>query len=200
LPTKTEQSDLLMAVYGRNGDAPMPVLAASTPGDCFWTAYEACRIAVKYMTPVLLLADGYLGNGSEPWQIPSSSDLAPFEVEYATETNRTINGEDVFLPYVRDEKTLARPWAKPGTVGLEHRIGGLEKQAETGNVSYDPKNHERMTKLRAKKVQRVQQDIPPTEIYGDAEGDVLLVGWGSTRGAIEAAVDDARSRGQRVGA
>src|SRR5690606_18063844 len=122
------------------------------------------------------------------------------EVEYATETNRTINGEDVFLPYVRDEKTLARPWAKPGTVGLEHRIGGLEKQAETGNVSYDPKNHERMTKLRAEKVQRVQQDIPPTEIYGDAEGDVLLVGWGSTRGTIEAAVDDARSRGQRVGA
>ncbi len=200
LPTKTEQSDLLMAVYGRNGDSPMPVIAASTPGDCFWAAYEACRIAVKYMTPVLFLADGYLGNGSEPWHIPNSADLAPFEVTYATKTNRVINGEDVFLPYVRDEKTLARPWAKPGTPGLEHRLGGLEKQAETGNVSYDPQNHERMTKMRAEKVQRVQQDIPPTTIYGDAEGDVLLIGWGSTRGAIEAAVDEARSRGQRVGA
>ncbi len=199
LPTKTEQSDLLQALYGRNGEAPLPILAASTPGDCFETAYEACRIAVKYMTPVILLADGYLGTGSEPWRIPDPDQLAAFNVEFTTKTNREVDGQDVFLPYVRDEKTLSRPWVKPGTKGLEHRLGGLEKQHETGNVSYDPANHEFMVKLRAEKVERVTQDIPPTKIYGEASGDVLVVGWGSTRGTVEAAVERARAKGLKVG-
>ncbi|NNE36583.1 MAG: 2-oxoacid:acceptor oxidoreductase subunit alpha, partial [Rhodothermales bacterium] len=199
LPTKTEQSDLLQAYYGRNGEAPMPIIAASTPGDCFDAAYEACRIAINYMTPVLLLSDGYLANGSEPWKIPDTSALKPFEFEFATEPNRTVDGEKVFLPYVRDEKKLARPWAIPGTAGLEHRIGGLEKEHETGNVSYDAENHEFMTKLRAEKIQRVQQEIPPVEIYGDQEGDVLVVGWGSTLGSIESAVEKARAKGLSVG-
>lgn len=198
LPTKTEQSDLLQAMYGRNGEAPMPVIAASTPGDCFYAAYEACRIAVKYMTPVILLGDGYLGNGSEPWPVPRVEDLAPFPVTFIDKPNRTVDGEEVFLPYVRDEETLARPWARPGTAGLEHRLGGLEKQHETGNVSYDPENHELMTKLRAAKVERVTQDIPPTPIHGDDSGTVLLIGWGSTKGAIEAAVDRAHERGLAV--
>ncbi len=195
MPTKTEQSDLLFALYGRNGDAPLPVLAASTPGDCYEVAYEACRIAVKYMTPVLLLSDGYLGNGAEPWRVPDPDTLPAFPVRFATETNR--DGE--FLLYLRDEATLARPWAKPGTPELEHRLGGLEKDRETGGVSYDPENHEAMTKLRAAKVERVTQEIPPTEVLGDAEGDVLVVGWGSTRGSIEAAVDVARAEGLKVG-
>ncbi len=198
LPTKTEQSDLLQSMYGRNGEAPLPIIAASTPGNCFFAAYEACRIAVKYMTPVILLADGYLVNGSEPWRIPSVDELTPIDVSFTDKPNRTIDGEDVLLPYVRDEQTLARPWVKPGTPGLEHRIGGLEKQHETGNVSYDPDNHQFMTKLRAEKVERVTQEIPPTDIHGDAEGDVLIVGWGSTRGAIEAAVDRLREKGLAV--
>lgn len=198
LPTKTEQSDLLMALYGRNGEAPMPVLAASSPGDCFFAAYEACRIAVKYMTPVMLLADGYIGNGSEPWRIPKSGELAAFPVQFAEQPNRQQNGQDVFLPYVRDEATLARPWAKPGTPGLEHRLGGLEKQHETGNVSYNPQNHQFMVKLRAEKVARVAQEIPPTEVFGGDSGDLLLIGWGSTRGAIEKAVERAREKGQAV--
>ncbi|GAB5520907.1 MAG: 2-oxoacid:acceptor oxidoreductase subunit alpha [Rhodothermales bacterium] len=198
LPTKTEQSDLLQALYGRNGEAPLPVIAASSPGDCFFAAYEACRIAVKYMTPVMLLSDGYLGNGSEPWLIPDPDALPDFPVEFATTTNREIDGEQVFLPYVRDEATLARPWAKPGTKGLEHRLGGLEKQHETGNVSYDPDNHQFMIKLRAEKVERVQQEIPPSALNGDPEGDVLIVGWGSTKGAIEAAVERAHLKQQRV--
>ncbi len=200
LPTKTEQSDLLQAMYGRNGEAPLPIVAASTPGDCFYAVYEACRIAVTYMTPVIFLADGYLGNGSEPWRLPDPDTLPRFDVHFATEPNRTVDGEEVFLPYLRDEKTLARPWATPGTRGLEHRLGGLEKQHETGNVSYDPENHQYMTELRAEKVERVAQDIPPTDVYGDDEGDVLIIGWGSTRGAIETAVERARGRGQQVGA
>lgn len=200
LPTKTEQSDLLQAFYGRNGEAPLPIVAPSTPGDCFYAAYEACRIALKYMTPVMLLADGYLGSGSEPWRIPDVSKLPDIPVRFATGPNAGTNGEASFLPYLRDEKTLARPWARPGTAGLEHRIGGLEKQNETGNVSYDPDNHQLMTLLRAEKVERVAQDIPPTPIYGDDAGQVLIVGWGSTRGAIKAAVDRARERGQEVGA
>ncbi len=195
LPTKTEQSDLMQSMYGRNGESPLPVIAASTPGDCFFAAYEACHIAVKYMTPVILLADGYLVNGSEPWRVPRIEDLTSFPVTFATTTNRTVEGEDVFLPYVRDEKTLSRPWARPGTKGLEHRLGGLEKQNETGNVSYDPENHQWMTKIRAEKVERVTQDIPPTVIHGDASGDILVVGWGSTRGAIEAAIERVRARG-----
>jgi len=198
LPTKTEQSDLLQAVYGRNGEAPLPVLAASSPADCFDTIYEACRIATRYMTPVIFLADGYLGNGSEPWRIPAVADLPPFEVTFAAPMEAS-NGESAFLPYARDPDTLARPWAKPGTRGLEHRIGGLEKAHETGNVSYDPANHQRMVKLRAEKVQRVTDMIPPTPVYGDASGELLVVGWGSTKGAIEAAVDRVRDSGGRVG-
>lgn len=199
LPTKTEQSDLLQAMFGRNGEAPLPVIAASTPGDCFFAAYEACRVAIKYMTPVILLADGYIANGSEPWRIPRVEDLGDFPVTFAGKPNHTIDGKPAFLPYVRDEKTLSRPWVRPGTPGLEHRLGGLEKEHETGNVSYDPQNHQLMTDLRAEKVERVTQDIPPTAVHGDAEGSVLVVGWGSTRGAIEVAVDRVRRRGVVAG-
>jgi 2-oxoglutarate/2-oxoacid ferredoxin oxidoreductase subunit alpha len=195
MPTKTEQSDLLFALYGRNGEAPLPVLAARTPGDCYEVAYEACRIAVKYMTPVIVLSDGYVGNGAEPWPIPDPDDLPPFPVRHASGPNR--DGD--FLPYVRDEETLARPWAKPGTPGLEHRIGGLEKDRETGGVSYDPANHETMTGLRAEKVARIAREIPPTEVHGDPEGETLVVGWGSTYGAITVGVERARARGRRVG-
>jgi 2-oxoglutarate/2-oxoacid ferredoxin oxidoreductase subunit alpha len=195
MPTKTEQSDLLFALYGRNGEAPLPVLAASTPGDCYEAAYEACRIAVKYMTPVILLSDGYVGNGAEPWRIPDPDDLPPFPVAHASEPNR----DGVYLPYLRDEATLARPWAPPGTPGLEHRIGGLEKDRETGGVSYDPDNHEAMTHLRASKVARVATEIPPLDVHGDLAGDVLVVGWGSTYGAITAAMNRARQAGHRVG-
>ena len=199
LPTKTEQSDLLQAMYGRNGEAPLPIIAASTPGDCFQAAYEACRVAIRHMTPVVLMADGYVVNGSEPWRIPLSSDLKEFEISFATKPNRTVEGQDVFLPYVRSEETLARPWAKPGTPGLEHRLGGLEKEHETGAVSYDPENHEFMTKLRAEKVRKVAEFIETTRLYGDAEGDLLIIGWGSTHGAIETAVDRLRAVGLKVG-
>jgi 2-oxoglutarate ferredoxin oxidoreductase subunit alpha len=198
MPTKTEQSDLLMAVYGRNGEAPTPVVAARTPGDCYLAAYEACRIAVKHMTPVILLSDGYLGNGSEPWRIPDIADLPPFEVAFADDSAaKTEDG--AFLPYVRDPDSLARPWARPGTAGLEHRIGGLEKDAQTGEVSYVPDNHQTMTRLRADKVARIANDFPPVELQGDTSGDVLFVGWGSTYGAIEAGAERARERGVRVG-
>ncbi len=195
LPTKTEQSDLLQAMYGRNGESPLPIIAASTPGDCFFAAYEACRIAVKYMTPVILMGDGYLGSGSEPWPIPRIDDLAPFETTFIDKPNRSVDGEEVFLPYLRDEQTLARPWVRPGTPGLEHRLGGLEKENETGNISYEAENHELMTHLRAAKVERVTQEIPPTVIHGDEAGQVLVTGWGSTKGAIETAVDRVRQRG-----
>jgi 2-oxoglutarate ferredoxin oxidoreductase subunit alpha len=198
LPTKTEQSDLLQSLFGRNGEAPLPVLAASTPGDCFETAFEACRVALTYMTPVVLLGDGYLGNGSEPWLIPSLDSLPDIDVTFADSSHKS-NAEEGFLPYLRDQKTLARPWARPGTKGLEHRLGGLEKQDKTGNVSYDPENHELMTRLRAEKVERVTDIIPKTVVHGDESGDVLVVGWGSTRGAIEAAVVEARKTGKRVG-
>jgi 2-oxoglutarate/2-oxoacid ferredoxin oxidoreductase subunit alpha len=199
LPTKTEQSDLMQAIYGRNGEAPLPVIAASTPGDCFETAYEACRIATKFMTPVVLLSDGYIGNGSEPWPVPDSTLLPPIPVDFTDDKNGELDGTRVFLPYLRDEVTLSRPWARPGTPGLEHRIGGLEKANETGAVNYEPDNHEFMVRLRAEKVDRVATVIPPSELYGADEGDVLLVGWGSTRGALEAAVDRLRSRGIAVG-
>ncbi len=203
LPTKTEQGDLLQALYGRNGESPLPVLAAHSPSDCFEVAYEACRIAVKYMTPVILLADAYLGNGAEPWRIPSAGDLPPFDVRFAKKKNHGTNGEATngeakFLPYVRDEETLARPWAKPGTPGLEHRIGGLEKEDETGDVSYDPENHQRMVKLRAEKIERITQEIPPTELQGPPEGDLLVVGWGSTKGAIDSAVRRVQALGHAV--
>jgi len=199
LPTKTEQSDLLQALYGRNGESPLPVLAPSTPGDCFFMTYEACRLAVKYMCPVILLADGYMANGAEPWCIPQSDELPDFAVSFATKTNRVMDGKPAFLPYIREEKTLARSWVRPGTKGLEHRLGGLEKQNETGNVSYDPENHQLMTNLRAGKVARIIQDIPSLDVYGDDNGDVLVTGWGSTEGAIREAVDRARQRGLKVG-
>jgi len=195
MPTKTEQADLLQALYGRNGEAPLAVVAPASPGDCFTMAFEACRLAVKYMTPVILLSDGYLGNGAEPWLVPNGDELPSESVQYATETNREVDGENVFLPYVRDEDTLARPWAIPGTPGLEHRLGGLEKQHETGNVEYDPENHEFMTKLREEKVERMTADIPPIEINGDESGELLVIGWGSTKGAIDQAIEKARSEG-----
>jgi 2-oxoglutarate ferredoxin oxidoreductase subunit alpha len=191
LPTKTEAADLLQAVVGRNGEAPVCVLAASTPSDCFYAAYEAARIALKYMTPVLCLTDGYLGNGAEPWKIPDPNDLPEITVTFAKD-------RATFQPYSRDEKTLARPWAIPGTPGLEHRIGGLEKEHITGNISYDPENHDFMIKLRVEKVERIANDIPLQTIEGDPEGELLVVGWGSTYGAIKTAVSNARERGLSV--
>lgn len=193
LPTKTEQSDLLQAVYGRNGDAPLPVIAASTPGDCFFAAIEAARIAIKYMTPVMLLSDGYLANGAEPWKIPNFGDLEPFPVTFPTER------PEGFHPYLRDPETLARPWAIPGTPGLEHRIGGLEKSYETGNISYDPDNHHKMTKTRAAKIAGIANDVPEQDVeVGEREGDLLVVGWGSTYGAITQAVRKAVEAGKKV--
>jgi len=191
LPTKTEQADLLQAVVGRNGEAPMCVIAASTPSDCFTTAYEAARIAVKFMTPVICLTDGYLGNGAEPWCIPQASDLPELPVVFAKDPR-------TFQPYARDEKTLARPWAIPGTPGLEHRIGGLEKANITGNISYDPDNHDFMIKERARKIDGIAEDVPEQTVEGDPQGDLLVLGWGSTYGAIKSAVTEARGRGQSV--
>ncbi len=192
LPTKTEQADLFQALYGRNSEAPVPVLAAKTPGDCFWVAFEACRIAVKYMVPVIILSDGYLANGAEPWQIPEIEDLPKIPVEYRSDP-------EGFEPYKRDPNTLARPWATPGTPGLEHRVGGLEKQDGSGNVSYDPLNHERMVRLRGAKVDAVADEIPKLEPEGDREGELLVVGWGSTYGAITVAVRALRERGRKIG-
>ncbi len=190
LPTKTEQADLFQAVFGRNSEAPLPVLAASTPGDCFWVALEASRIALKYMVPVIVLSDGYLANGAEPWRIPDLDELPDFPVTFRKEPAG-------FQPYSRDPETLARPWAVPGTPGLEHRVGGLEKQETTGNVNYEPLNHERMVQLRAKKVELVVQDVPDVVPVGDPEGDLLIVGWGSTYGAITAALRAQRDKGRR---
>jgi 2-oxoglutarate ferredoxin oxidoreductase subunit alpha len=187
LPTKTEQADLLQALFGRNSESPVAVIAPSTPGDCFSMAIEAWRIATQYMVPVIYLSDGYLANGSEPWMIPKVSDLPKIEIKFATE-------KEGFFPYLRDEKTLARPWAVPGTAGLEHRIGGLEKQDITGNVSYDPENHEKMVKLRAEKVARIAQDLPDIKVFGEPEGELLVVGWGGTYGTIQAAVEECQTR------
>jgi 2-oxoglutarate ferredoxin oxidoreductase subunit alpha len=192
LPTKTEQADLLQALFGRNSEAPIPVLAANTPGDCFWVALEACRIAVKYMVPVIILSDGYLANGAEPWKIPALDELPKFPVKFRTDP-------DGFMPYTRHPETLARPWAVPGTPGLEHRIGGLEKQDVTGNVNYEPLNHERMVRLRAAKVEAIVKDVPDVVPAGDPDGDLLLVGWGSTYGAITAALGPQRAKGRRIG-
>ncbi len=191
LPTKTEQADLLQALYGRNGEAPIPIVAAATPADCFPMVFEACRIALKYMTPVFFLSDGYLGNGSEPWLIPDFNAMPDISTKFRTDPNG-------FFPYLRDEATLSRPWAIPGTPGLEHRIGGLEKQHITGNVNYEPQNHELMIKLRAEKVERIANNIPLAEVEGDPEGDVLVVGWGSTYGAIRTAVTRHREQGNSV--
>lgn len=197
LPTKTEQADLLQAMFGRNGEAPVGVIAASSPSDCFDAALEAVRIATTYRTPVILLSDGYLANGSEPWRIPDVADLPRLDVEFATEPNATdAKGNPTFHPFVRDEQTLARPWAVPGTAGLEHRIGGIEKADGTGNISYDPDNHDRMTRLRAEKIERIADTIDDLQVddpRGDA--DVLVLGWGSTYGPISAAVRSLRASG-----
>ena len=195
LPTKTEQSDLMQAYYGRNGEAPIPVLAASTPSDCFFMAFEAVKIALQHMTPVILLSDGYIANGAEPWKFPAAADLPKIEVKFKTSL---AEGEEKFLPYKRDEK-LARPWAIPGTAGLEHRIGGIEKQHETGNVSYDPENHEFMVKMRQAKVDKIADYIPLQTIdSGAANGKVLVLGWGSTYGTIKSAVLQLQSQGKSV--
>lgn len=195
LPTKTEQSDLMQAYYGRNGECPMPVIAAATPSDCFEVAYEAVRIAVQHMTPVILLSDGYIANGAEPWKFPSSADLRPIEVKFKQGLDKE---EEKFLPYKRDEK-LVRPWAVPGTAGLEHRIGGLEKQDITGNVSYDQDNHQHMVKTRQAKVDRIADYIPlQTLDSGPQKGKVLVLGWGSTYGAIKSAVTELQAEGKAV--
>jgi 2-oxoglutarate ferredoxin oxidoreductase subunit alpha len=195
LPTKTEQSDLMQAYYGRNGEAPIPVLAAATPSDCFFMAFEAVKIALQHMTPVILLSDGYIANGAEPWKFPAAADLPAIEVKFKTSL---AEGEEKFLPYKRDEK-LARPWAIPGTAGLEHRIGGIEKQHETGNVSYDPENHEFMVKMRQAKVDKIADYIPLQTIDSGADnGKVLVLGWGSTYGTIKSAVLQLQSQGKSV--
>ena len=194
LPTKTEQSDLLHAMFGRHGEAPLPIVASYSPSSCFWAALESARLALKYMTPVILLSDGYLGNSAEPWRIPSIHKLPDISVKFATEPN--VYGE--FWPYLRDDETLARPWAIPGTAGLEHRIGGLEKADGTGNISYDPENHQLMTLLRAAKVQAIEEDIDPLEWHGDEDAKVLVLGWGSTYGAIGVACRRLRERGKKV--
>jgi 2-oxoglutarate ferredoxin oxidoreductase subunit alpha len=196
MPTKTEQADLLQVMFGRNGESPVAVVCATTPADAFDAAYEAARIALEYMTPVVLLSDGYIANGAEPWRVPSSDDLPPIEAKKAPPST---NGEK-FQPYRRDPTTLARPWAVPGTPGLMHRIGGLEKQDVTGNVNYEAGNHEHMVRTRAAKIDGIASDIPLLKVLGDEAGDVLVLGWGSTRGAITGAVLRLRNRGYRVGA
>jgi 2-oxoglutarate ferredoxin oxidoreductase subunit alpha len=192
LPTKTEQSDLLQALFGRNGESPIPVLAASSPADCFDTAIEAFRIAVRHTTPVMVLTDGNIGNSTEAWKLPAFADLEPIAVKHHTDPNG-------FQPYSRDEATLARPWAIPGTPGLEHRLGGLEKQHLTGDVSYDPDNHEHMSRLRAQKVERIADFLPPLEVEGAAQGDLLVVSWGGTWGAVASACRNVAKEGGSVG-
>lgn len=200
LPTKTEQADLLMAYYGRHSEAPLPIVAPRSPSHCFEVAIEAVRLAVTWRTPVIVLSDGYLANGSEPWKLPDVAELPRLDPGFATEPNHTEpDGNEAFWPYLRDPKTLARDWALPGTPGLMHRIGGLEKEDGSGNVSYDPANHERMVELRAAKIAGIADHIPDVEVHGDVDdADILVVGWGSTWGAIEGAVDRARSAGHKV--
>jgi 2-oxoglutarate ferredoxin oxidoreductase subunit alpha len=191
MPTKTEQTDLLQVLFGRNGESPMPIVAPATPGECFDYAIEAVRIALKYMTPVVYLSDAFLANGAEPWRVPDVADLPSIgrdgEADPAT-----------FRPYARDPKTLARPFVVPGTPGLEHRIGGLEKADISGNVSYDPDNHDRMVRLRAEKVARIADDIPDLQVFGPREGELLILGWGSTYGAIRSAVERLQAAGRSV--
>jgi 2-oxoglutarate ferredoxin oxidoreductase subunit alpha len=191
LPTKTEQADLFQAVWGRNGECPAIVVAPSTPGDCFHMAIEAVRLAFKYMSPVFYLSDGYLANGAEPWAIPAIEDLPKIEVNFA-------NDPATFMPYARDPESLARPYAVPGTPGLEHRVGGIEKQHVTGNVNYDPENHHFMVKLRQEKVDRAAASIPPVEVMGAPTGKVLVLGWGSTYGSITSAVEKMQREGKSV--
>jgi 2-oxoglutarate ferredoxin oxidoreductase subunit alpha len=190
LPTKTEQSDLLQAMFGRNGEAPVAVLAPATPAECFNMAIEASRLAIKYMVPVMYMSDGYIANGSEPWKVPDPDDIPEIEVKFTTK-------QEGFKPYLRDEN-LSRPWALPGTPGLEHRVGGLEKANITGDVSYDPENHEFMVRLRAQKIKNMENDIPELEVRGDKDADLLVIGWGGTHGAITEAVDRVRSKGFKV--
>jgi len=199
LPTKTEQADLLHAMYGRHGESPLPIIAAGTPSQCFDATIEAARIAIKYRTPVILLTDGYLANGTEPWKLPAIEDLPSIDPAFATGPNHTEDdGTESFWPFLRDETTLARPWAPPGLAGLEHRIGGLEKADGSGNVSYDGANHERMTRLRAAKIAGIASDIPPTDVDHEDGAEVLVIGWGSTYGAIAAGVQRSRARGHKV--
>jgi 2-oxoglutarate/2-oxoacid ferredoxin oxidoreductase subunit alpha len=199
LPTRTEQSDLLQAMYGRNGEAPVPIVAAQSPGDCFAAALEAARIALTYRTPVFLLSDGYLANGSEPWQVPAVGELPDLSVEFASAPNGTGDAEGTFLPFLRDTETLARPWAVPGTPGLEHRVGGLEKADKTGNISYDPDNHDFMVRTRQAKVDGIARSLPPLHV-DDPDGDarVLVLGWGSTYGPIGAACRQVRASGASI--
>lgn len=195
LPTKTEQSDLLQAYYGRNGECPMPVIAASSPADCFDAVYEAVKIAIHHMTPVIFLSDGYIANGAEPWRFPTQETLAPIHLNFKTEL---WDHEDKFQPYLRDEN-FVRPWAVPGTAGLEHRIGGIEKQNITGNISYDPENHQLMVKIRQGKVDKIAEHIPDQKIdSGESKGKVLVIGWGSTYGAIKSAVADLQAEGKSI--
>ena len=191
MPTKTEQADLLQAMFGRNGESPLPIVAPASPADCFDATLEACRIALEYMVPVIYLSDGYLANGSEPWKLPKAEDLPDLRIDFHSDP-------EGFAPYHRDPKTLARNWAVPGTPGLEHRLGGLEKEEGTGNVSYDPINHERMTELRAEKVDRVADSIPDLEVFGEPSGKLLVLGWGSSLGAITGAVNVAHENGLNV--
>ncbi len=202
LPTKTEQADLLQALYGRNGECPVIVVAASSPSDCFTMAFEACRLSLEHMIPVMLLTDGYIANGSEPWRFPNAKDMPEIKVNFATKKNGTIQNGDVteerYLPYKRDEK-LSRPWAIPGTKGLEHRIGGIEKENDTGNISYEPENHEFMVKLRQEKVDRAANNIPDQKLdNGKEKGKILVLGWGSTYGSIKTAVKDCIALGIEV--
>ena len=191
LPTKTEQADLLMAMYGRHGECPLPIVAAATPADCFATAFEAVRIAIRYMTPVILLSDGYVANGAEPWRVPRAADLPAIPVAFRTDPAG-------YQPYMRDPQSLARPWVIPGTPGLEHRVGGLEREDVTGNVSYAPVNHEHMVRVRARKIAGIAAEIPPTAVTGPAEGELLILGWGSTYGAIAGAVKELHASGASV--
>ncbi|HEX7198099.1 MAG TPA: 2-oxoacid:acceptor oxidoreductase subunit alpha [Dongiaceae bacterium] len=197
LPTKTEQADLLQAMYGRNGECPAAIVAPQSPADCFAMMFEAVRLAIRFMTPVFLLSDGYLANGAEPWLIPNPAGLPRIEVRHPTGPNSNGNGEAKFLLYKRDAR-LVRDWAIPGTAGLEHRIGGIEKEDVTGNVSYDPANHEHMVRTRAKKIANIADEIPLLEVNGPAEGDLLVIGWGGTHGAILSAGERAQRQGKKV--
>jgi 2-oxoglutarate ferredoxin oxidoreductase subunit alpha len=194
LPTKTEQADLLLAMYGRHGEAPLPIVAAQSPADCFDAAFEAARIALKFRTPVILLTDGYLANGAEPWSLPTIDALPDISVPFATENNHG----DEFWPYLRDPETLARPWAIPGTPGLMHRVGGIEKEDGTGNISYDPENHDRMTRIRAQKIAGIANDIPEAEVDDPDGADFILCSWGGTWGVATAATRRIRARNLKI--
>ncbi len=193
LPTKTEQSDLMLVMYGRNGESPLPIVAPSTPGDCFWMMQEALRISVEFMTPVVLLSDGYIANGAEPWMVPAIDDLKPIIVDHP----QGPNTDDGYQPYLRDER-LVRPWAQPGTFGLEHRVGGLEKADVTGNVEYSPANHQHMSDTRLRKVEGIARFIPQQDVDGPESGDLLVLSWGGTFGSVRTATRQCREAGKSV--